>query len=119
MPISFVESRQEVAALVRHFRTNLSRYRSPGYKEAEARQDFIDPLFMALGWDVPNRQHLSRLYKEVIFEESRDVEGSTKAPDYTFRVGREAILFVDEDLAGFHCLASAARSSIRSESWQG
>ena len=33
MPISFAESQQEIAALVKHFRTNLNLYRAPGYKE--------------------------------------------------------------------------------------
>jgi hypothetical protein len=27
-------------------------YRAPAYKEAHARQEFIDPFFVALGWDV-------------------------------------------------------------------
>ena len=33
----------------RHARDN---YLQPGYQEAEARKDFIDPLWKALGWDV-------------------------------------------------------------------
>jgi hypothetical protein len=118
MPITFAESQQEVAALVKHFRTNLSLYRAPGYKEAEARQEFIDPLFIALGWDVHNRQHLSPLYKEVIFEESRDVEGATKAPDYTFRVGREAIFFVEAKRPGINLKLSAEPAyQVRRYAW--
>ena len=29
---------------------------SAGYSEAEARQDFIDDFFIALGWDVSHKQ---------------------------------------------------------------
>jgi len=48
-----------VAKLVKQFRTNLAAYHASGYKEAHARQELIDPLFIALGWDVHNR-----LYRE-------------------------------------------------------
>jgi predicted type IV restriction endonuclease len=34
------------------FRRNLDSYLKPDYKEAQVRQEFIDPLFAALGWDV-------------------------------------------------------------------
>lgn len=36
------------------FRRNLDSYLNPDYKEARVRQEFIDPLFAALGWDVRN-----------------------------------------------------------------
>ena len=118
MPITFAESEEAAAALVKHFRTNLAYYRAPAYKEAEARQEFIDPLFIALGWDVHNTQHLSPLYKEVIFEESREVEGSTKAPDYTFRVGREAIFFVEAKRPGVNLkIAAEPAYQVRRYAW--
>lgn len=46
-----------VAELVNRFRENETVYRSPSYKEAHIRQDFIDPLFLALGWDLRNEQN--------------------------------------------------------------
>ena len=100
MPITFAQSQDEIAALVKHFRTNFNAYHAPGYKEAHARQEFIDPMFMALGWDVYNAQHATPQYKEVIFEDSLDVEGQTKAPDYTFRVGRDPVFFVEAKRPG-------------------
>ncbi len=46
-----------------------------------------DPLFEALGWGVRNKAMTAPRYLEVIPEDSLDVEGQQKAPDYTFRVG--------------------------------
>jgi hypothetical protein len=52
MAHTLAEAQDEVAALVQQYRTNLNAYRAPGYKEAHARQHLIDPLLIALGWDV-------------------------------------------------------------------
>ncbi|MBI5565257.1 MAG: N-6 DNA methylase, partial [Chloroflexi bacterium] len=100
MTVTFDQSQTEVARLVKQFRTNLNHYRAPNYKEAQARQDLIDPLFEALGWDVHNRQGTAPMYKEVLVEESLDIEGHQKAADYTFRVGREPIFYVEAKRPG-------------------
>ena len=55
MAHTLAEAQDEVAKLVQQYRTNLNAYRAPGYKEAHARQDLIDPLLIALGWDVHKR----------------------------------------------------------------
>ena len=39
----------DVSEISKH---NIKYYMSAGYSEAEARQDFIDNFFIALGWDV-------------------------------------------------------------------
>jgi hypothetical protein len=78
VPITFDQSKDQIAALVKQFRTNFNLYHSPGYKEAHARQEFIDPMFMALDWDVHNTQHATPLYRQVVLEDSLDVEGKTK-----------------------------------------
>jgi len=93
-------SKDEIARLVRHFATNVAQYRAPGYKETNARQEFIDPLFSALGWDVSNVQHAAPDCREVVVEPSLDVEGHQKAPDYAFRIGREAKFFVEAKKPG-------------------
>jgi hypothetical protein len=38
-------------------------------------------------WEVRNKAMASPQYREVMPEDSLDVEGHQKAPDYTFRVG--------------------------------
>ena len=53
MSRTFEQGKVEVAELVRHFANNREAYHGANYKEAHARQEFIDPLFSALGWDAP------------------------------------------------------------------
>lgn len=84
-----------VVDLVDRFRENEGIYRSPDYKEAHIRQDFIDPFFEALGWDLRNEEKVSEIYREVIFEDAIKIGGSTKAPDYCFLVGGSRKFFVE------------------------
>ena len=76
-----------VAQLVQRFDEHRDEYRSGKYNEAQFRQEFLDPFFKALGWDVDNEQGWSEAYKQVIHEDAIKVGGHTKAPDYCFRVG--------------------------------
>ena len=87
MSKTFDQGKEEVAKLCRYFAGNQQAYRAPGVKEAHVRQSLIDPLFEALGWDVRNTALTAPQYREVIPEDSLDVEGHQKAPDYTFRIG--------------------------------
>ena len=87
MSKTFDQGKEEVAKLCRYFATNRQAFLAPGVKEAHIRQSLIDPLFESLGWDVRNTAMTAPQYREVIPEDSLDVEGQQKAPDYTFRVG--------------------------------
>lgn len=86
---------EEIVELVDSFRQNLAAYESTNYKETPCRQEYINPFFEALGWDVVNRQKWAEAYKDVVQEESLDDEGQRKAPDYTFRVGGTRKFFVE------------------------
>ena len=85
----------EVRNLVEHFARNRDALRSPAYNEAQARQEFIDPFFKALGWDMDNEQGLAEAYKDVIHEDAIKIGGATKAPDYCFRIGGTRKFFVE------------------------
>jgi hypothetical protein len=87
MSKTFDQGKEEVVKLCRHFTTNRQAFFAPGVKEAHIRQMLIDPFFEALGWDVRSAAMVAPQYREVIPEDSLDVEGQQKAPDYTFRVG--------------------------------
>ncbi|MGO8731482.1 MAG: Eco57I restriction-modification methylase domain-containing protein [Terriglobia bacterium] len=87
MSAAIDQGREKVAKLCQHFSTNRQAFLAPGVKEADIRQLLIDPLFEALGWDVSNKAMKAPQYREVILEDSLDVEGHQKVPDYTFRVG--------------------------------
>lgn len=41
-----------VAELVDRFGRNIESYRSGRYNEAQLREEFLNPFFEALGWDV-------------------------------------------------------------------
>ena len=76
-----------VSQLVERFREQRDMYRSARYNEAQLRQDFLNPFFAAVGWDVDNRKGYAEAYREVIHEDAIKIGGHTKAPDYCFRVG--------------------------------
>jgi len=47
-----------IQALVNRFRDSRELYRSGRYNEAQLRQEFLNPFFEALGWDMFNRSNL-------------------------------------------------------------
>jgi type I restriction-modification system DNA methylase subunit len=96
------EGKESVAKLCAYFSKNVQSYRAPGIKEAHVRQSLIDPLFEALGWDVGNSGMVAPQYREVIPEDSLDVEGMQKAPDYTFRIGTLPKFFVEAKKCGIN-----------------
>ncbi len=84
-----------IVQLVKKFEENREAYRSGKYNEARLRQEFLDKFFIALGWDVYNEHGAAPDYAEVVVEDSLEVEGSSKAPDYAFRIGRERKFFAE------------------------
>ena len=76
-----------IKSLVERFERNYEQYHSPKYNEAQARLEFINPFFKAMGWDIDNAHGYSETYKEVIYEDSLEIEGETKMPDYAFKSG--------------------------------
>jgi len=84
-----------IRQLVERFKEHRDSYRAGKYNEAQLRQEFLNPFFEALGWDVFNQQGYAEAYKEVIHEASLEVEGATKAPDYAFRIGGTRKFFVE------------------------
>ncbi len=85
----------EIAALIETFAANEADYTAPEFKEAQVRQQFIDPFFAALGWDVANTSGYAEAYKEVMHEDALKIGGETKAPDYSFRIGGNRKFFVE------------------------
>ncbi|TAJ80240.1 MAG: restriction endonuclease subunit M [Gallionellaceae bacterium] len=85
----------EVLKLVENFERNLDAYRSGKYNETQVRRDFIDPLFKALGWDMDNSAGYAEAYRDVIHEDAIKIGNSTKAPDYSFRVGGQRKFFLE------------------------
>ena len=85
----------KISELVDRFQQNASEYRSATYNETQAKNDFIDPFFEALGWDIRNKKRSSEAYREVIYEYSVKIGDTHKAPDYCFRIGKDPQFFVE------------------------
>jgi hypothetical protein len=85
----------EIHALVERFEANLDSYRGGAYNETLLRRDFLDPMFKALGWDMDNAQGYAEAFRDVVHEDAIKVGGSTKAPDYSFRIGGRRIFFLE------------------------
>jgi len=66
--------RRELDRLVELFGRNLSGYKSSSYDEASLRQEFLNPFFRALGWDVENKAGLILQHREVDGSHDRMVE---------------------------------------------
>jgi type I restriction-modification system DNA methylase subunit len=81
--------------LIETFDRNIEDYKRQGYHEAGVRKEFIDPFFEALGWDVANKGGIAEAYKDVIHEDAIKIGGTTKAPDYCFRIGTTKKFFVE------------------------
>ena len=86
---------QEIKNLIDRFNENQASYSASGYNEMQLRQEFLNPFFEALGWDVSNKQGYAEAYKEVIHEDAIKIGTATKAPDYSFRVGGIRKFFVE------------------------
>jgi len=84
-----------VADIVDRFRNPSDFCCSGQYKETDLRNEFLDPFFEALGWDVSNKAGLTEVFKPVIHEESIKIAGATTAPDCTFRIGVRRVFFAE------------------------
>lgn len=80
----------DIGDLVQGFAKHIKAYKSKSTKEAEIRQQFIDPFWRALGWDVGDTKQVGPTQAEVIIEKSVDTVESGglrgRRPDYLFRL---------------------------------
>jgi len=77
---------KEILDLVEEFERDQRFYKSSQFNETELRTRFINPLIAALGWDVYHDQPGRADQHEVKEEDSVEVEGKIKNPDYSFRL---------------------------------
>ncbi|MDG0815941.1 Eco57I restriction-modification methylase domain-containing protein [Bdellovibrio svalbardensis] len=82
-----------VEKLVRKFDADKEFYMSSEYNESQARLDFIDHFFVALNWDLSNKDGVPYHRRDVIVE--RGDTTSRVRPDYTFRLSGRAKFFVE------------------------
>ena len=65
------------------------------YNEKKLRQDYLDHFFIALGWDVYNKQGWTEQAREVSVEQTIKISGTTDFIDYSFKIGRD-LMFIAE-----------------------
>lgn len=87
----------QLKALVNKYQNNIEYYRSAKYNETQLRTDFLDQLFLILGWDITNSSGKSTNEREVLVEEGLKARAgeNTKKPDYTFRLFSERKFFLE------------------------
>ncbi len=80
-----------IQLLVDNFRAHIKAYKSSETKEAAIRQQFIDPFWRALGWDVGDTKGVGPSLSEVIIEKNIETAEAgglrNRRPDYLFRLG--------------------------------
>ncbi|MBL7703641.1 MAG: Eco57I restriction-modification methylase domain-containing protein [Ferruginibacter sp.] len=93
------ESLEQLKVLIAAFEKEYAFLKTPGYKETPLRIDFINPLLKTFGWDVDNESARSQFLRDVVQEETIDVEEddaiAKKNPDYTLRIQGSRKLFVE------------------------
>jgi hypothetical protein len=82
---TFETFERELNRLVELFGRRIAELKQPGYSEAQLRDDFLNPLFRALGWDMENRAGLIQKEREVEIESLTHISGGRKRADYLFR----------------------------------
>lgn len=87
------EAPERIKELVKKYKSNYSRYKE--YKEEEIKQEFINPLFEALGWDIYYKDDIAPQYRDVIFEDSLRINKEIRAPDYCFQLPGKKMFFVE------------------------
>ncbi len=62
---SFESFEKELSRLTGMFERSLAELTSSGYVEAQLRDDFLNPFFRSLGWDLENSAGLIQTKREV------------------------------------------------------
>ena len=80
----------DLGRLAAKFDKEFKAITAPGYPEARLRDDYLNPLLRALGWDLENAAALIQSQREVEIESRTDIEGRAKRADYLFRTDARA-----------------------------
>lgn len=91
------EIKNKIQALVQKYEQSKDVYRTSRFNETQVRNEFLDPLFEILGWDIRNAAGKNTNEREVLLEEplKANAASHTKKPDYTFRLFGERKFFLE------------------------
>ena len=110
--------------LVEAYKEHFKQYNRPDYNETEVRNDFVNPFFEILGWDVQNKKNLPQHLRDVKHEASVFVEENgkqvKKKPDYEFYVGSTPYFFLETKKPNVDIMTSKeAAFQTRRYGWNG
>jgi len=88
---------ENIHNLVQKYEQNKEFYRTSRFNETMLRNEFLDPFFEILGWDIKNTSGKCTSEREVLLEEALkdNATSHAKKPDYTFRLYGERKFFVE------------------------
>ena len=69
--------------LIERYNRNQSEYKGKGYNEFQLRNEFINPIFAALGWDIENKKWIDVTHILVYMDGSVDTIRETLDDGYT------------------------------------
>ena len=103
----------QIHDLVNKFERGRGSYTQPAYNEAQLRQEFVNPFFAALGWDVGDSA-------QVLHEAALKSGRTTKHPDYSFLAGKRRAFYVEtkKPAIGINTAIEPA-GQLRSYGWSG
>ena len=80
----------KIESLVQGFARHIKALKAPETKEAQVRQNYIDPFWRELGWDVGDSEQRGPTEADVVIEnnvETTEITGThNRAVDYLFRL---------------------------------
>jgi len=119
-----IEALEQLTKLAQAFAAQEGYYKSAAYKESQLRNDFLNDLLKAFGWDVDNKQGKSQKLRDVLQEEEFEVEEDDiikiKNPDYTLQIVGIRKLFVEAKKASINLDTTLAPAfQTRRYGWNG
>jgi len=85
----------ELLNLIQKFEDNLEEHLHPSFNEDSTKNQFIDPFFELLGWDVNNKRGATEAWRDVLRQHSIPVGAAREAPDYIFKIGKTEVFVVE------------------------
>lgn len=116
--------KERLEHLIEAYQEHFAQYTKPEYNETEVRNDYVNPFFEILGWDVNNKKNLPQHLREVKHEASvlvdEEGEKKKKKPDYAFNLGTQVEFYVETKKPSVNIMTNNEPAfQIRRYGWNG
>ncbi|MDO8571103.1 MAG: N-6 DNA methylase [bacterium] len=104
---------QRIKELVENFKASFDHVQSPAYKEEDLRNNYLNPFFQELGWDMEDKAGKGAL-RDLRYEETI----KSGAPDYGFYTDRKLRFYVEAKNPSVNiCANQATALQLRGYGW--